>query len=133
MQWEPGPTAGFSTAPAPDLWLPLNADRATTNVAVEADDPTSILSLTRQLLALRRRIPAVRSGGYRTIDELPEGVYGYERAIASHRIRVMLNFTDEPRTFDVHPGRVLLSTDPDRISDFDDSITLAPNEGVILD
>jgi glycosidase len=132
MQWDPGPAAGFSTAPEVDLWLPLNADWATTNVAVESDDVTSMLSLTRRLLALRTRMPALRSGEYRTIDGLPEGVYGYERALALDRIRVFLNFTNESRTFDLHPGRVLLSTDPDRTGVVDGSITVTPNEGVIL-
>jgi hypothetical protein len=45
---------------------------------------------------------------------------------------VFLNFTNESRTFDLHPGRVLLSTDPDRTGVVDGSITVTPNEGVIL-
>jgi len=132
MQWESGVAAGFSPAPERDLWLPLGDDFATINVAVESDDPASMLTLTRNLLALRKRIPALRAGTYRRLDGLPDDVYGYERRSGSNRIRVLLSFSDEARMVTVDPGRVLLSTDPGRATDGGGSITLGPNEGVVL-
>jgi glycosidase len=132
MQWESGVAAGFSPAPERDLWLPLGDDFATINVAVESDDPASMLTLTRNLLALRKRIPALRAGTYRGLDGLPDDVYGYERRSGSNRIRVLLSFSDEARMVTVDPGRVLLSTDPGRATDGGGSITLGPNEGVVL-
>jgi hypothetical protein len=45
---------------------------------------------------------------------------------------VLLSFSDEARMVTVDPGRVLLSTDPGRATDGGGSITLGPNEGVVL-
>ena len=63
MQWDDGPNAGFSTAAADDLYLPVDtaADRPT--VAEQEGDPGSTLSLVRSLLALRRSTPALGGRG----------------------------------------------------------------------
>jgi alpha-glucosidase len=52
MPWEPGPGAGFCP-PGVEPWLPIG-DRRGLSVADQRDDPSSTLSLTRRLLALRR-------------------------------------------------------------------------------
>ena len=59
MPWDGSPHAGFSTA---EPWLPLPGDWPTRNVAGEGDDPASMLSLHRRLLALRRAHPALAVG-----------------------------------------------------------------------
>ncbi|MBX6340831.1 MAG: alpha-amylase, partial [Thermomicrobiaceae bacterium] len=61
MQWEPGPNAGFTTG---EPWLPLADDYQTCNVEVEREDPRSMLSLYRRLIALRRAEPALHVGSY---------------------------------------------------------------------
>ena len=48
MPWDGSENAGFTTAKP---WLPLNADWPTRNVARMAEEPDSILTLYRQLLA----------------------------------------------------------------------------------
>lgn len=59
MQWDASHNAGFSSAPAERLYLPLDpsADRPT--VAAQESDHTSLLALVRRLLALRREVPAL--------------------------------------------------------------------------
>ncbi len=79
MAWDAGPFAGFSTV---EPWLPLHDDWPTRNVAVEADDPGSMLSLYRHLLALRRATPAL-SLGIIVLRDAPAGVLAYERHIAA--------------------------------------------------
>src|SRR5215212_11925476 len=56
MPWDERAQGGFTTG---EPWLPLGADVETVNVAAQATDPRSILSLTRALLALRRAEPAL--------------------------------------------------------------------------
>jgi maltose alpha-D-glucosyltransferase/alpha-amylase len=59
MQWNGGKNAGFSKAPAKDLYLPVDsaADRPT--VAAQDTDPDSLLNHVRALLALRKASPAL--------------------------------------------------------------------------
>ena len=53
MPWDGSENAGFTTARP---WLPLNADWPTRNVARMAEEPHSILTLYRRLLAMRRSV-----------------------------------------------------------------------------
>ena len=49
-------------------WLPFAPDHATVNVAAQREDPDSLLSLYRALLALRRSEPDLVTGAYRTLS-----------------------------------------------------------------
>ena len=61
-----GTRAARSRAATP--WLPFADDHATVNVEAQRDDPGSLLSLYRRLLALRRSEPDLRDGAYRTLE-----------------------------------------------------------------
>ncbi|MFB7664404.1 alpha-amylase family glycosyl hydrolase [Kitasatospora sp. NPDC056138] len=63
MQWDAGPNAGFSTAPADLLYQPLDPDPGRPTVAGQLADPDSLLHLVRRLIALRRSTPALGSRG----------------------------------------------------------------------
>ena len=59
-------------------WLPLHPDWRTRNVAAQAADPASMLSLHRALLALRRASEALAIGSLTLIDAADD-VLAYER------------------------------------------------------
>src|SRR6202007_1019473 len=59
MQWSREKNASFSTAPADDLYLPIDSAESRPNVASEENDPGSMLNFTRALLKLRREHPAL--------------------------------------------------------------------------
>lgn len=123
LPWDGSPNAGFTTG---EPWLPLNPDWRTRNVAAQADDPASMLTLHRRLLALRRTEPALAIGAFQLLDA-PDGVLAYERTHAERTLRILLNLTADPRTIDWR-GEALLSTlDGDPIPG-----TLRPDEGLIL-
>lgn len=63
MQWDDGPNAGFSTAPADRLYLPLDPAPARPTVAAQRADETSLLHFVRRLIALRTATPELGSGG----------------------------------------------------------------------
>ena len=59
MPWSSDVNAGFTQGRP---WLPLNADADVLNVAAQARDPQSMLSLHRALIRLRRDTEALVSG-----------------------------------------------------------------------
>ena len=137
MQWDDGPHAGFSTA---EPWLPLGADAGRRNVDAMRDDPKSILTLHRRLLALRRDHAALSVGGYRAVPlpaEIASEVFAYERFEGQSRLRVILNFGSAERRVPLPHGSrwpVLLSSRPGRAGDLEaHSLIGAGNEGLILE
>ena len=93
MQWNGSLSAGFTDGTP---WLPVAADYPHTNVAIEKQDPASILALYRNLIALRRGSPALTRGSYRAVP-LGENVLAYERFEGDERLLVVLNFDGEPK------------------------------------
>jgi alpha-glucosidase len=92
MQWDAGESAGFTTGTP---WLPLAEDHRERNVEAQREDPDSMLSLYRRLLALRAAEPALETGGYRPLDAGDDLVV-YLRERQGHRFLVALNFGPEP-------------------------------------
>jgi alpha-glucosidase len=123
MPWDASANAGFTSG---DPWLPLNPDWRTRNVAAEAADPDSMLTLYRDLLRLRRAYPALSIGDVRLLRA--EGdVLAYERIYEGERIVVALNLGERPQPVSCPPGTTLLTTG----GTYDAGI-LAPDQGVIL-
>ncbi|HEX5039646.1 MAG TPA: alpha-amylase family glycosyl hydrolase [Candidatus Limnocylindria bacterium] len=114
MQWDASPNAGFAP-PAATPWLPLAPDASSVNVAGQAEDPDSILTLTRRLIALRREHPALAHGDFVEFAPTPDGTFAYERLGPTERMTVALNLTDRPQAIPgAGPGRVLVGTDRSR-------------------
>ena len=131
MQWTAEPGAGFSRGDVAP-WLPCGSDPDSHNVANQTADPASMLSLYRSLLVLRRAEPALHAGAYRSVDA-PEGTYAYERWAGDDRFLVVLNFTSEETAFSIdEPGSIELGTGLDRAGPVGGSLSLGPDEGVIV-
>ncbi|HVD29181.1 MAG TPA: alpha-amylase family glycosyl hydrolase [Mycobacteriales bacterium] len=133
MQWAPGPGAGFTTG---EPWLPLAADAGTVTVAGQRDDPASMLTLHRRLLALRRREPAFTSPDYEPV-QADGDVLAYVRSDGTRGWLVALNLGQQPGRLapeGVRPaGRVEVSTHVDRAGDpVDGDLVLRGDEGVVV-
>ena len=134
MPWrspaDAGPGAGF-TAGHP--WLPIPPEAEHASVTVQQQDPDSILSLYRGLIALRKRHPALTRGDYRT-ESAPADVFAYRRTDPAGDLLVALNFSAEERELpEAFRGALLLSSDPKRTEDAVGSkLVLAPHEGLVL-
>lgn len=131
MPWDNGPNGGFSTAAEERLWLPVSTELASVNVQAQLADPASSLNLYRQLIALRNKSAALRSGGLELVPA-GEGVLVYRRIAGGDRLLVALNLTSSPREIVAH-GIVTVSTDVDRGGSVDGVLVLGPDEGVVLD
>jgi glycosidase len=132
MPWDGSENAGFTTAKP---WLPLNGDWPTRNVAQMADEPHSILTLYRRLLAARRAHLALSIGEFALLDA--EGnVLAYERRHGAERLIVALNLGGRPHRLQLPDWasdcRPLLSTIADAAPVRDGALLLRGNEGVIL-
>jgi alpha-glucosidase len=131
MQWDASRFAGFSDV-AP--WLPLSADFARRNVEVQRGDPTSLYNLHRRLLALRRKHPALATGGYRPVAAAGD-VLAFIREQAGERLLVAVNFAESPAAVVCPSGKgtVLLSIVGDRSGEAaGERIALAANDGVVV-
>jgi alpha-glucosidase len=127
MQWTGAAGAGFSS-PGIKTWLPMG-DHEKRNVADQRDDPASVLTLTRDLVALRRATPELQRGPYATI-EAPEGVWAWSRG--DHHF-VAVNLSAEEVTLDGMNGTALIHTT--RALDGQEAIEglrLGPWEGAVV-
>ena len=119
MQWDGNAGAGFTTATP---WLPLPADHADRNVARQQQEPRSMLSLYRALLALRRREAALHAG---TIESVAANgdCLTFDRVSQASRLRVQINFGSDwvalPEGQGDHP--ILFSS-----ADFDPAASIDP-------
>ena len=132
MPWDGTENAGF-TAARP--WLPLNPDWATRNVARMSEDPGSILTLYRRLLAARRAHPALSIGDFALLDTQGD-VLAYERRHGAERLIVALNLGGRPHRLELPDWAgdygPLLSTIDDAAVAADRALLLRSDEGVIL-
>ena len=135
MLWLNRPNAGF-TAPDATPWLPLVSNWPTRNAAVEREDPKSMLTLYRTLLALRRRHDTLHAGGIAEVAA--EGqVLRYRRTGLpdgnSTDFLILLNLGSEPATTQSPTGTIILTTLLDgQGAEVNGPVTLEAGEGVVI-
>jgi alpha-glucosidase len=128
MQWAPGPHAGFSEV---EPWLPIASDDPGLTVERQRTDPSSVLSHFRALVYLRKELPALSVGSYRSLPA-PQDVFSFERQHPGGNVRVHLNFGEAMRDIERSPSaEVVLSTAAEAKIE-DDRLTLRGYEGVIV-
>jgi alpha-glucosidase len=133
MPWTPEPGGGF-TRPDVEPWLPMGPAGQGIDVATQRDDPRSMLSFTRALLAFRRSSPALLRGSYERHDTVPKRVFAFCRSEDPDRLFVALNLGGEPAEVEIgEPGEVVLATGMDRAETVADGrLRLGGFEGVIV-
>ena len=117
--------AGF-TAPGVEPWLPFG-DVAACNVATQHDDPDSVLSFTRSVLALRRELADLQTGTYTEVA-VAGGAWVWRRG---ETVLVACNLTGTPATVTLDGVRatVRLAHAPGRDGEaLDGTVTLAPGK-----
>jgi glycosidase len=114
-------------------WLPIPPGAGHASVAAQRQDPDSMLSLYRRLIALRKRHPALTRGGYRP-ESAPGDVFACRRTDLDDDLLITLNFAArEGQLPDAFRGVPLLSSDPQRTENAASSqLRLAPHEGLVL-
>jgi alpha-glucosidase len=131
MQWDASINAGFTRGTP---WLPVADGYNWTNVAAEAADPRSALTLYRRLIEFRRQRPDLMVGDWQAVAAHGD-VLAYARSHAGNRLLVALNLGPTPHRLPLpRPGRVLLSTHLDRAHEVvSGHLELRDNEGIVLE
>jgi alpha-glucosidase len=107
MQWSPSRHGGFSEV---EPWLPLASEDPDLTVERQRDDRASMVHLFRSLIGVRREIPALAVGAYRSLRSAPD-VFSFERQHPDRSIEAHLNFADRPREVELAgPRRIVFST-----------------------
>jgi alpha-glucosidase len=127
MTWTGDPTGGF-TRSGVEPWLPMG-DPASRNVADLREDPGSVLRLCRDLIALRRTRPDLRTGPYATIDA-PDGAWAWRRG---NETAVVVNCSDVPVEVALGEGEVLVGSRRERDGQrVRDALSVEPWEALVL-
>ena len=101
MQWDDGPNAGFSTAPAERLYAPVIDDETygyrQVNVAAQRANPGSLFNRLRFLLQVRKEHPAFGRGELKLLSLSSTAVLAYLRSHAQETLLVVNNLSSEPQ------------------------------------
>ncbi|MFZ5903964.1 MAG: alpha-amylase family glycosyl hydrolase [Chloroflexota bacterium] len=94
MQWSAGANAGFTTGTP---WEMPNTDYAQgVNIAAQVDDPASLLSHYRALIAMRTSHSALRTGNTLIFETANKGLFASLRVDGTEAILVLVNLTEAP-------------------------------------
>jgi oligo-1,6-glucosidase len=92
VQWDATEHAGFTTG---EPWIAVNPNHAEINAAAQRDDPDSVFSHYRAVIALRHDEPAVAHGDFTMLLEEDERVYAFTRRHEDTELLVLGNFSGE--------------------------------------
>ncbi len=110
MQWTAGPNAGF-TAGTP--WLGVNPNHTVINAEAQLDNPSSVFSHYRKLIALRKELDIITYGDYRLLLAEHPSIFAYERRWNDQTLTVICSFSEEamtePAIAPMYQGELLLS------------------------
>ena len=108
MQWDASENAGFSTGTS---WL--KAGKSYKDINVENEIQESIFTFYQKLIRLRKEMPIISEGSYKSALEDSKQVYVFERQYEDQKLLVLNNFyateveIELPATY--KNGQILLS------------------------
>ncbi len=127
LPWDDGPGRGFTTSDA-ETWLPMTTPTEC-NVVAQRHEPGSVLTLTRDLIALRRASPDLHSGAYRSRPSPPD-TWVWTRGDG---FATVLNLGTDAATVEGVTGAIAISTDRNHDGQaVEGRITLGPGQGALI-
>jgi len=97
MQWSSEPAAGFTSGTP---WLAVNPSATWLSVQAQRDDPHSVLSHVRAVIAARTQLAALASGDFVDVYTGDVRVVVYDRVDGGHRVRVVANLSSDTVAID---------------------------------
>ena len=102
MQWSADISAGFSSSEK--TWLPVQDNYKEINVQNRLEDKTSIIHTYRDILQIRNRSKAFKSGQMELFEpgvDLSKNVLSYSRYHADEKYSIYLNFSDQRQSISI--------------------------------
>ncbi|MDW8546833.1 glycoside hydrolase family 13 protein [Staphylococcus pseudoxylosus] len=96
MQWNDQTNGGFSEH---SPWFPVNPNYKTINVAIQQQDPNSILNFYKSLIVLKKSDDIYTYGTFDLIDKHNEQVFAYTRTLNNKKVLIVGNLTNQTATF----------------------------------
>ena len=131
VQWDGTPNGGFTTGTP---WISVNPNTDRINAATQVDDPDSIFSHYRKLIALRKQYDVISHGDFAPLDVGHPSVLAYTRQLNGEQLVVVNNFyrteTDWTSPVDLTGFTCLLSNYPD--AQVQTRLHLRPYESLVL-
>ncbi|SDK92893.1 oligo-1,6-glucosidase [Arthrobacter sp. ov407] len=90
VQWEASLHGGFTTG---SPWIAVNPNSSHINAAAQIDDPDSVFSFYRKVIALRHAEPVVSHGNFTMLLPDDANVYAFTRSIPGSTLLVLGNFS----------------------------------------
>jgi oligo-1,6-glucosidase len=101
VQWDASRHGGFTTG-AP--WIAVNPNANTINAAAQVDDPGSVFSFYRKVIAFRHSDPVVAYGDFSMLLPDDEHVYAFRRSLPDVELLVLGNFSGSTRIAGIDDG-----------------------------
>jgi glycosidase len=98
MQWDDSENGGFTDG---EPWIDVNPNHDEINVEAAREDPDSVWHYYRDLIELRSDSDLLVYGHYELLTEDDPQVWAYRRTLDGESALVVLNWADEPTTFDL--------------------------------
>lgn len=92
MQWNDKEQAGFTDGTP---WLAVNPNFKEINADQQIEDPDSVFSYYKKLIALRKKYDVIVYGDYELVLPEDSRVFAYKRSLEKERILVICNFTEQ--------------------------------------
>jgi len=115
MQWDSGPNAGFSSAPAYQLYTPVIDDEVygyrRVNVAAQQANPDSLLNRIRHMIHTRKRLTALAEGELHWAQNAPLSTLVFWRATHEQTLLLLHNLADSTMQAPLAPFAAAAATD----------------------
>ena len=92
VQWDASRHAGFTTG---SPWIAVNPNANHINAAAQVDDPDSVYSFYRAVIALRHSEPVVSRGDFTMLLPRDEHIYAFVRSLPETKLLVLGNFSGQ--------------------------------------
>jgi len=131
VQWDDSPNAGFSTGIP---WLGINRNYTRINMASQINDPSSVRSFYKTMIALRAGSDVLKYGSFEPV-EIRRRLFIYKRELNGESLVVLLNFSGSTQKVSLNGNEVSLNGGGIILSNYErkafDGI-LNPYEALIL-
>jgi len=98
MQWDAGPSAGFTTGVP---WLPVNPNHTWLNAAAQINAADTVFAHYRALIRLRHDLPILVDGEFTPLMDDDPHIWAYTRTTPHASLLVIANCGRDSRTIDI--------------------------------